>query len=239
VKKAKGDLDGAIADYTKAIELKPDSALAYYNRSDAKQAKGDLDGANADHTKATEIDSRSDQTSPQTPTNLSAHTGTGPKTGGPQPAGGKWTYEIGEDKLTGALYGIFSLEADERITDGIGSASPSFVIMCGGPLDSPHWLNSKMLSPVVLRMPDTKSPFGAPQQAVYLRADNKIHLHFWNMAEDFRTFFVDKGATKELLNSRTARIQFRDASGDTQVAIFSPSGLNRDGLVKACGSVFK
>jgi tetratricopeptide (TPR) repeat protein len=239
VKKAKGDLDGSIADYTKAIELKPDSALAYYNRGDAKQAKGDMDGANADHTKATEIDSRLDRTSPQTSTNLLAHTGTGPKIGGPQPAGGKWTYDIGEDKLTGALFGVFSLEGDEPITDGVASALPSFVIMCGGPLDSPHWLNSKLLSPVVLRMPDTKSPFGAPQQTVYLRADSKVRLHFWNMAEDFRTFFVDKGATKELLNSRIARIQFRDSSGHTQVAIFSPSGLDREGLVKACGSVLK
>jgi tetratricopeptide (TPR) repeat protein len=177
VKKSKGDLDGVIADYIKAIELKPNSAVAYYNRSDAKQAKGDLDGANADRTRATEIDSRLDQTtSPQTP-NLSAHTGTGPKAGGSQPAGGKWTYDIGEDKLTGALYGNFSLEGDEAITDGIASVPPSFVIMCGGPLDSPHWLNSELLSPVVLRMPATKSPFGAPQQRVHLRADSSVFVH--------------------------------------------------------------
>ena len=54
-KKAKGDLDGAIADYTKAIELKPDDADAYINRGDAKKAKGDLDGAIADYTKAIEL----------------------------------------------------------------------------------------------------------------------------------------------------------------------------------------
>jgi hypothetical protein len=35
------------------------------------------------------------------------------------PAGGKWTYEVSEDKLTGALYGTFELTADEKITDGI------------------------------------------------------------------------------------------------------------------------
>ena len=54
-KRAKGDLDGAIADYTKAIELKPDYAVAYSNRGAAKQAKGDLDGAIADFTKAIEL----------------------------------------------------------------------------------------------------------------------------------------------------------------------------------------
>jgi hypothetical protein len=59
------------------------------------------------------------------------------------------------------------------------------------------------------------------------------------MAEDFRTFFVDKAATKELLNSTDARIQFRGVSEHQQVAIFSPSGINQDVLVKACGNVFK
>jgi hypothetical protein len=64
-------------------------------------------------------------------------------------------------------------------------------------------------------------------------------MHFWNMAVDFRTFFVDKGAAKELLNSNDARIQFRDVSEHEQVALFSPAGIDREGLVKACGNVFK
>src|SRR5271166_2035949 len=52
VKQAKGDSDGAITDYSKAIELKPDFAEPYYNRGVAKQAKGDFDGAIADYSKA-------------------------------------------------------------------------------------------------------------------------------------------------------------------------------------------
>jgi tetratricopeptide (TPR) repeat protein len=52
---AKGDLDGAIADYTKAIELKPDDAETYIIRGRVKKAKGDLDGAIADYTKAIEL----------------------------------------------------------------------------------------------------------------------------------------------------------------------------------------
>ena len=54
-KEAKGDVADAIADYTKAIELKPDYADAYYNRGLAKQAEGDLDGARVDCTKAIEL----------------------------------------------------------------------------------------------------------------------------------------------------------------------------------------
>jgi tetratricopeptide (TPR) repeat protein len=54
----KGDLDGAISDYTKAIEIDSRYADAYDSRADARRAKGDLDGAIADSTKAIEIDPR-------------------------------------------------------------------------------------------------------------------------------------------------------------------------------------
>src|ERR1700683_3793659 len=54
-KQSGGDLDGAIADFTKAIELKPDDEETYLSRGFAKRAKGDLDGAIADFTKDIEL----------------------------------------------------------------------------------------------------------------------------------------------------------------------------------------
>ena len=51
----KGDLDGALADYDKAIELNPDYVVAYNNRGFTKSKKGDLDGALADCDKAIEL----------------------------------------------------------------------------------------------------------------------------------------------------------------------------------------
>jgi TonB family protein len=51
----KRDFDGAIADYTKAIELKPDDSAACEHRGDAKAFKSDLDGAIADFSKAIEL----------------------------------------------------------------------------------------------------------------------------------------------------------------------------------------
>ena len=48
----KGDLDGALADFNKAIELKPDYVNAYDARGNVRSKKGDLDGALADYNKA-------------------------------------------------------------------------------------------------------------------------------------------------------------------------------------------
>ena len=55
-KEAKGDHDGAIADYSRAIELDPEVHSLYYLRGLAKEAKGDLDGTIADYNRAIELD---------------------------------------------------------------------------------------------------------------------------------------------------------------------------------------
>jgi tetratricopeptide (TPR) repeat protein len=59
LKQKQGDLDGALADFTKVIELDPKSAPAYNSRGIVKQMRGDLDGAIADYTKAVGLDPKS------------------------------------------------------------------------------------------------------------------------------------------------------------------------------------
>ena len=51
-----GDYQGAMADYTKAIEINPEYAPVYYFRGSAKDDLGDYQGAIDDYTKAIEID---------------------------------------------------------------------------------------------------------------------------------------------------------------------------------------
>jgi len=58
IKLMKDELDGAIADYTRAIEHNVDVdvlGMSYINRGRAKQAKGDLNGAIADYDKGIEL----------------------------------------------------------------------------------------------------------------------------------------------------------------------------------------
>ncbi len=52
----KGNYDRAIADFTKAIELKPDYGEAHYNRGVAHYKKGDLDRARRDFEEASKLD---------------------------------------------------------------------------------------------------------------------------------------------------------------------------------------
>ena len=47
--KQKGDIDGAISDYTKALEQRPKYAEALYNRGLAWQSKGEFDAAIKDY----------------------------------------------------------------------------------------------------------------------------------------------------------------------------------------------
>lgn len=52
----KGDLAGALADYSRAIELDPQMAEAFINRGKARKIRGDLDGAIEDYERALAID---------------------------------------------------------------------------------------------------------------------------------------------------------------------------------------
>ena len=57
-KQGRGDIDGAIADYTSAVSLKAKAgtlATAYNNRANARMSKNDFDGAIADYSKAIEL----------------------------------------------------------------------------------------------------------------------------------------------------------------------------------------
>ena len=51
-----GDFDGALADYSKALEFDPRNETAWCNRGKTRHVMGDLDGAIADYSQAIELD---------------------------------------------------------------------------------------------------------------------------------------------------------------------------------------
>src|SRR5215831_10042353 len=54
----KGDLDGAIEDFSKVISMRPQAmvlAAAFNNRANARFGKNDIEGALADYSKAIEV----------------------------------------------------------------------------------------------------------------------------------------------------------------------------------------
>jgi tetratricopeptide (TPR) repeat protein len=55
-KQNKGDYDGAIADFSRAIELNPEYVDAYDNRANSRQSQGDYDGVIADSDRALQLD---------------------------------------------------------------------------------------------------------------------------------------------------------------------------------------
>ncbi len=52
----KGDLDGAIKDFTQVLAINPKSSIAFNNRASARQAKNEMDGAISDYTQALDLD---------------------------------------------------------------------------------------------------------------------------------------------------------------------------------------
>lgn len=57
IKSDAGDKQGAIKDYTKAIEIDPTYVTAYYNRAIVKSSMGNKKGAIKDYSKVIELDS--------------------------------------------------------------------------------------------------------------------------------------------------------------------------------------
>ncbi|MGA2598803.1 MAG: tetratricopeptide repeat protein, partial [Bryobacteraceae bacterium] len=52
VRRANGDLEGALQDYDAAIRIKPSNGQAFYNRSLARREKGYVKGAQDDYNEA-------------------------------------------------------------------------------------------------------------------------------------------------------------------------------------------
>ena len=85
-----------------------------------------------------------------------------------------------------------------------------------------------------VRLPPPNRPgfWGQPQLEVMVRIDETHGYHGWNW-ERGHFLSMDKGTTRGLLGAQVFNIELPTASG-RQIAEFSPAGLNREEVGKAC-----
>ena len=141
-------------------------------------------------------------------------------------AGGKWTQYRSEDRMTAEKRVRFELPAqDARNSD----EDARIILYC---TDSK--LNLADFRPGTrLARPNWPGFWGQPQMRVRVRVDNAHSDHSWNWVNG-HFLSMDKGTTRELIGAQLFRIEFQSPEG-TQIAEFSPAGVDLGAVDKACG----
>ena len=161
----------------------------------------------------------------------------------PKSAGGKWVIVPNRDAITDVVSDQFNLMADNTIDDGTISSRPVIAIVCR----AGHLENADFQTGVVLGTPRFEGRgllnFSKPIQDLRVRLDNKIRFFSWVQLADsesmeigffpFRLSDLDK-----ILKARDVRIEFGDFEGNSEVAVFSPSGSDKNIFNDSCGHLF-
>jgi hypothetical protein len=141
-------------------------------------------------------------------------------------AGGSWTKNTVEDRMTAAHKTRYELPANNapRSDD-----EAKLVLYCsdgkleladfhpGSRLARPNWVNF----------------WGRPQMHVLVRVDSSHDTHNWNWIRG-HFLAMDKGTTRELIGAHLFRVEFETPEGP-EIAEFSPSGLDLRDMEKSCG----
>lgn len=143
-------------------------------------------------------------------------------------AGGKWTAYSSEDKMTGAKKVTFALPADNEDANDDRSAQILLVCVDGKLKLGDFRPNTRMAGP------DRPSFWGRPQMEVMVRVDSSHGRHSWNWV-DGKFLAMDKDTVREMIGSQVFKIQFQTPRRGSQIAEFSPGGLDLPQVKKACG----
>lgn len=142
-------------------------------------------------------------------------------------AGGNWTEYDSEDKMTAAHRVKFELVADNILLD-TRTFHPKVELLC----ENGEYKAGSFMPGVRLAPPNRPGFWGQPQMEVRVRADNGHSSHGWNWNGNFLS--MDKGTARELIGAEVFKIQFLGYAGPL-IAEFSPGGLDRARVSKACG----
>ncbi len=141
-------------------------------------------------------------------------------------AGGNWSMERSEDRMTAEKRTRFQLQANDT-RDGDDRAQ--VVLFCtDGELKLADFRPDLRMSG-----PNWASFWGRPQMRVRVRADGWHDEKNWNWVNG-HFLAMDKGTTRELLGAQIFRIEFNTPDGP-RIAEFSPAGLDLKLVHEACG----
>jgi hypothetical protein len=147
--------------------------------------------------------------------------------GGPSvSAGGNWMQYSSEDRMTAQKRTRFVLPANEA-QDSDNRAQ--IILYCtDGKLKLADFRPNMRLA-----RPNWPGFWGQPQMRVRVRVDDSHDEHTWNWVNG-HFLSMDKGTTRKLIGAHLFRIEFNTPRG-SQIAEFSPAGLNLQSVHVACG----
>ena len=142
-------------------------------------------------------------------------------------AGGNWLEFSSIDKMTGAKRVRFQLLSNNYFRED-PEYKPRVNLYCdNGKLKFPDFNPGVRLPP-----PNRPGFWGQPQLGVRVRVDDTNYRKGWNwMRGHFLT--MDKGTVRGLIGAQVFNVQLPTRSG-SQIAEFSPAGLNLGRIKEAC-----
>lgn len=143
-------------------------------------------------------------------------------------AGGQWVVFRSDDKMSGAKRLRFELLAKNSFRED-PDFPPRVELYCSaGKLTSAEFDPGAKLAP-----PNRPGFWGQPQMEVRVRIDGENYHQGWNWLRG-RFLSMDKGTVRGLVGADVFNVEVQTVSG-TQIAEFSPAGLQPEQVQQACG----
>ena len=140
-------------------------------------------------------------------------------------AGGNWTVDRSEDRMTAAKRTRIQLQANDTRDS---EERAQIVLYCNdGELKLADFRPNLRMS-----RPNWASFWGRPQMHVRVRADGWHDEKNWNWVNG-HFLAMDKGTTRELIGAQLFRVEFNTPDG-ARIAEFSPAGLDLKLVHGAC-----
>ena len=176
-----GDLDGAIAAYSSAIQLDPSAPFAYYNRAIVKRAKQDFAGALNDYIRTLEVD----------PKNVAAYCNRG----------------ILRNEMGDLPRATSDLESAIKIDPTDGCAYQARGVMRSAANDLDNAIKDFGIALKLLKEPDAMaSTFNNRGWAKFLKKENKGAIEDFSAAISVDPLYKEAYNNRGLANSREGHV---------------------------------